>query len=73
MAQTVEEVIAAAMQLTEAERRVVVDELLASEHERHDIEWMLEIDRRVAEYRAGRVEGIRAEEVFRELRATLRK
>lgn len=73
MAQTVEEVIAAAKELTDEERHALIDELLASERERYDTEWMAEIDRRVADHLAGKVEGIPAEEVFRELRATLKK
>ena len=73
MAQTVEEIIAAALELTEEERRVVVEELLATERESYDTEWIAEIDRRVADYQTGRVEGIPAEEVFRELRAALKK
>jgi putative addiction module component (TIGR02574 family) len=73
MAQTVEEIIAAALELTEEERHVVVEELLATERESYDTEWIAEIDRRVADYQTGKVEGIPAEEVFRELRAALKK
>jgi putative addiction module component (TIGR02574 family) len=73
MAPTVEEVIAAALELTEEERHVVVEELLATERESYDTEWIAEIDRRVADYQTGKVEGIPADEVFRELRSTLKK
>ena len=73
MAHTVEEVIAAAKELSDEDRRVVVEELLSTERETYDAEWMAEIDRRVADHLAGNVEGIPADEVFRELRAKLKK
>ena len=58
-----------ARSLPRDERARLVEVLLASLEEEAEIEaaWLLEVQRRDEEMRSGAVEGIPAEEVFREL------
>jgi hypothetical protein len=67
MARTVEEVIAAARELTEAEQRVVVEELSARVLHKEDVAG--ELHRRSALWNAGEVTDVDSDELFAELRA----
>lgn len=61
------EVIELAMQLKPAERFEVAEELLRSVEEvdpEIDRLWLEEAERRLAAYRAGKVKGIPAEDIF---------
>ncbi len=69
-----EELKAAALKLSEDDRFILSEELRATIPPDPDYEraWMDEIERRIADFDAGRTKGIPAEEVFRELRARLK-
>jgi len=64
-----EDLEAAALSLPRSERARLAERLIASLDEDAEIEkaWREEIERRVAELRAGEVETIPAEQVFKEL------
>lgn len=65
----IEELSAASMQLGIEDRAVLAGKLLLSLDEPNPAEverlWLDEAERRLADYRAGRVKGIPADEVFR--------
>jgi putative addiction module component (TIGR02574 family) len=69
MAMKIEEIEAAAMQLTSEERAQLAGKLLVSldEPPQSEVEklWLDEAERRLVEYREGKVAGTPAEEVFR--------
>ncbi len=69
MTTKLDEIIQAVMQLSIEERAHVAGRLLLSLDEPSDSEleklWIEEADRRLREFREGRVSGIPAEEVFR--------
>ena len=71
MSKTLEEVLEEAMALSEDERLELVDALRASVTPDPDYEraWSAEIDRRLEDFRSGRVQGIPMEDVLRELRS----
>ena len=73
MARTFDEVCADAMQLSVEERGSLVDSLhdsfLTDEEREIQEAWIEEAERRLADYDAGRAEGIPYEEVMRKLRA----
>jgi putative addiction module component (TIGR02574 family) len=70
---TVHEVIARAAQLSEEERRVVVDAIAPKESvEELAQAWTEEIERRAARVRAGESKGRPADEVFDRIEAKLR-
>jgi putative addiction module component (TIGR02574 family) len=69
---TADQIIKAALELPEDERVRVADELMASldpeEQRRIDEAWAVEIERRIDELDAGKVQGRPAADVMRELR-----
>jgi hypothetical protein len=70
---TVHEVIALAAELTDEERRVVVDAIAPKESvEELARAWSEEIDRRAARVRAGESKGRQADEVFAQVEGKLR-
>ena len=73
MARTREEVLVDALELPTDERLAVAQELLASAMtaEEREIEeaWLVEAERRLADFEAGRTQAIPGDQVFRELRA----
>jgi hypothetical protein len=72
MAATVHQVIALAAELSEEERRIVVD-AIAPKESTDEIarQWSEEIERRAARVRADRSRGAPAEEVFARVEAKL--
>lgn len=68
MAKKLEEIISAALELTLQERAQLAGTLLLSLDEPTDSEverlWLKEAERRLKEFREGKVEGIPTEEVF---------
>ena len=70
MTPTVEELREEAMQLSEDDRLVLGEQLLATVPPEPGYEeaWTREIERRLADFDAGRTEGIPADEVFARLR-----
>jgi uncharacterized protein YgbK (DUF1537 family) len=72
MAATVRQVIALAEELSEDERRVVVDAIAPKESiEELARDWAIEIDRRAARVRSGQALGRSASEVFARIEAKL--
>ena len=73
MARTFDEVCADALQLSVEERGSLVDSLydsfLTDEEREIQESWIAEAERRLADYDAGRTEGIPYEKVMKELRA----
>ena len=66
------QILEAALALSETERAALADELYASLRRtdpRIDELWAREAEDRLTAYRAGEIEAIPAEEVFRELRS----
>lgn len=62
-----QEIVASALKLDPAERFKLVDEVLRSldrPDPETDRKWLEEAERRLAAYRAGRVKGIPAEDIF---------
>jgi putative addiction module component (TIGR02574 family) len=74
MSSLVEQVESAAMQLPRAERARLAERLIASLDEEARVEqaWAVEIERRVAELRSGKVQPVPGEQVFEELSALFR-
>jgi putative addiction module component (TIGR02574 family) len=75
MASKIEEIKKKALHLSVQERASLAVDLIRSLDEKMDPDaeeaWKEEVERRVRDYREGKVQGIPAEEVFRKLRSRL--
>lgn len=74
MASTAENLESAVLQLPRSERARLAERLIASLDEESEIEsaWAEEIERRVADFRSGKVKPIPGEQVFDELKDLFR-
>ena len=73
MGRDVKDIAAEALELPVTARAELASQLLDSlddlSEEENDRLWALEAERRYAEYKAGKIEGVPAEEVFERLRS----
>ena len=72
-----DEIVESALALPPSARAILAEQLFESlddmEQKEVDTAWINEIEKRVADYKAGKIKAIPAEQVFSELKAKLRK